>query len=289
MVYKDAFIFVSLLGAGLFVVSVSNLITGKELEISMHTEKFVIIWIPIALVLYTWFLFKSRFEFYKLSYYKKNLISIFFILSSIISGYFFVHGFAINSIIHTDTISAQAYAEPLDWLNENAPKESVIWSNGAISSYIPTQTTDFQLFNPLGGLHLMLGGELEERYLVAHYFDNLTLFDIKNDFRQYAGAGNSIHQYKTYNRKVKICQTLLLSHFGFDCGQTTDAISFRGEKYFEDLYGQYKNDIKPNIKDELKKFKVSYVMKDKERDKWTAPNFLKSVWSNDRFEIFIVR
>jgi hypothetical protein len=300
--YKEAFTFVSLLGLGLFFVSFSNLVTGKELEISNHIERFVIIWISVALVLYTWFLVKSRFsakggsafggELYELSYLKKLIVSILFIFSFIIFTHFFVNGFGIKSILQTDTKSAQIYAEPINWLNKNVPKESVVWSNGGIGYYLPIMSTDFQLFNPLGGLHIMSSKEEEERYLTSHYFDNLTLQDIKNDFRQYAGTGNSIHQYKTYNRKVKICQLLKLSYFGIDCGQITDAVSFRGEKYFVDLYNQYTNDIKPNIINKLKKFNVEYVVRDKRvNDKFTPeeiPNIML-LWSNDNFEIYSVK
>lgn len=297
--YKNAFIFVLLTGIGLFVTLFSNVVTGKELEISNHIERFVTIWILIALVLYVWFLVKYRLsakgrsafggDLYKLSYPKRLIVSTLSVFSFAIFLHFFVPGFAINSILETDTVSEQAYAEPLNWLNKNAPKESVVWSNGGVGYFMPIMTTDFQLFNALGGLHLVPSKEVEERYLVSHYFDNLTLPIIERDFRDYAGVGNSVHQYKTYNRKVKICKLLYLAVFDINCGLETNAVSFKGEKYFVDLYDQYKNNIRPNITSELKKFKVSYIV----RDKKVEDNFLpekipntKLLWSNNRFEIY---
>lgn len=287
--YKNAFILTSLTGLGLFATLFSNVITGKELEISNHIERFIVMWISIAVILPTYFLLRFRSELFGMSFYKRGIVSFLLALSLATFGHFFVRGFDIKSIIQTDTKSLQAYAEPLQWLDKNAPKESVIWSNGRISSYIPTQTAHFQLFSSLGGLHLMPSREVEERYLTSHYFDNLTLEDIKKDFRQYAGAGNAIHQYKTHNRKVRICQMLLLSRLGVGCGQTTNAVAFKGEKYFDDLYNQYKGITKSNITARLKKFNVGYILRDKATNNEFVPDKIpdtKLIWNNDRFEIY---
>ncbi len=289
--YISALTFTFLMGLALIIVSMSNVITGKELEISNHIERFAIIWISIVYVMCVWFLMQFRFETRAISYFRKIVLSLLLILSSGIFAYFFIHGFSMQSVLKTDTVSAQAYAAPLDWLNKNWTGESVVWSNGLIGCYVPIMTTGFQLFNAFGGLHLVPSKEVEERYLVSHYFDNLTLQDIERDFRQYAGTGNAIHQYKTYNRKVKLCRLLGFSYLGIDCGQTTDAISFKGEKYFMDLYAQYKNDIKPNIKDELKKFNVTYIIKDKNQEETFMPASIlgtKRVWNDDRFEIYSI-
>ena len=287
--YRDSFLLSIFIGGGLLVALFSNVITGKELEIANHIERFIVIWVPITFITFAYFLIKNRSGFYSLGIYKKMLLSLFFVLSSIIFIHFLVQGFSIKTILNTDTLSVQAYAKPLKWLNENVPKESVIWSNGNIGYYLPTMTTDFSLFNGFGVLHLLSSKELEERYLVSNYFNNLTLQDIKRDFRQYAGVGNSIHQYKTFNRKVRICQIAKLSYFGVDCGTTTDPISFKGEKYFIDLYNEYNNDIKPNISNKLKKFNVKYIVKDKRGGSNFSPEKIsgtKLVWSNDRFEIY---
>ena len=101
----------------------------------------------------------------------------------------------------------------------------------------------------------------------------------------------AIHEYKTYNRKVKFCRILLLHKLGVNCGEETNAVSFKGEKYFVDLYNQYKNDIKPNIKEKLKKFNVSYIVKDKNEGKMLMPEEIlgtELVWKNDRFEIYTI-
>ena len=290
--YVEAFIFVSLLGVALCITLFSNVITGKELEISNHIERFVTIWISISFLLYIWFAIKFRFEIYSLSFYKKGLIVLSFAVSIAIFVHFLFSDFSIKYIIQKDTVSIQAYGAPLNWLNINIPKESVVWSNGDIGEYIPIQTTDFQLFNPAGGLHLVSNKEIEERYLISHYFDNLSVSDIERDFRVYAGVGNSIHQYKTHNRRVKICILLYLKVFGVNCGEQTDAVSFKGEKYFADLYNQYKNDIYPNIISELRKYNVTYIIKDNKMGGIFYPEKIphtKLLWNNDRFFIYSIQ
>lgn len=290
--YRQSFIFVMISGLSLIVVLFSNIITGKELEISNHIERFVIIWVSVALWLNICFLIKSFKEIYFISFYRKIVLLVLSSVSIVIFANFTLHGFIIKPILSTDVVSMQKYSEPLEWLKNNAKKESVVWSNGGIGYYIPIYTNNFQLFNPFGALHLMSGKEVEERYLVSNYFENLTLLDVEKDFRVYAGVGNSIHQYKTYNRKVKICRLLKLSFFSIDCGDLTDSVSFKGKEYFVDLYNKYKNDIRPNIIDELKKFNVTYVIKDKEVNDKFYPEKIKDsklVWSNNRFMIYLLQ
>jgi len=287
--YKNAKLPILIVGVSIFISLFTNVVTGKELEISNHIERFIIIWVPVGLLSYFWFLYKYKYSFTQLIHYKKILL-LFLIIFSIYSSFAFGNSsmkfFSNKSVLDTEIVSVQKYVEPLDWLNSNAPKESVLWSNGEVGYYIPIVTTNFQLFNPLGGLHLVSSNEMEERYLVSSYFDNLTLQDIENDFRKYAGVGNSIHQYKTYNRKVKICKIL-----GFYCGMETNAVSYKGNDYFIGLHKQYLNSIKPNLTNFLNKYNVSYILRDKTiKDDFNPSKILgtKLVWYNDFFEIYTI-
>lgn len=287
--FVDNLTLVTVSGLGLFLTLFSNVITGKELEISNHIERFIVIWIGLSLFTYFWYFAKSFSEFSALRLYKKLVIIILLCLHSILFVYYLVDQFKIRQIFDSDVLTMQEYKEPLVWLSKNAPKESVVWANGGIGDYVPIETTNFILFSAGGGLHVMPNKEQEERYLISRFFDNLTLEDIKKDFRAYSGVGNSIHQYKTHNRKVNLCNIFKFSYLGMNCGQLTDAVSFKGEDYFVNLFNQYKNDIKPDIVEKLKKFNVTYIVKDK-----TATNIFKPekipntelVWSEGDFEIY---
>jgi hypothetical protein len=288
-IYRNGLLFVSISGIGLFFTLFSNIVTGKELEISNHIERFIIIWASLSFCIYFWHFINSLKEFYSLSMYRKLLLSSFFLTFIIIFAQFITRDFGVLELLKTNTEEVQKYAPPLSWLSKNAPKESVIWSNGDIGSYIPIQTTDYNLFSTAGGLQLMSSKESEERYLASHYFDDLTLEEIQADFRKYAGVGNAVHQYKTYNRKVQICIILKLSFFGANCGKLTDPVSFKGGDYFTALYDQYMKDIKPHISAELKKFHVKYLVRDKRINDKFIPNktvSAKLLWSDENFEIY---
>ncbi len=276
---ESTFIFIT--GAALAVMLFSNVITGKDFEISNHIDRYVLVWMSFTLFAAAFFAIKQR----------RTVLYLLFLFSFILYGCLLSQGFGVVSIIKTDTTSVQAFAAPFYFLRTSGEKEAVVWSDAGIGSYIPIYTSNFTLFHPLGGLHLMSDSEVEERYLVSHYFDNLTLTDIENDYRQYAGVGNAVHEYKTYNRKVKIC-TLFFSYFGATCGQQTNPVDFKGISYFEGLLSRYQNNIKPHIMDELAKFHVKYLLKDTLKDTKFTPEKLpntKLVYRDARFEIYEIK
>ena len=76
----------------------------------------------------------------------------------------------------------------------------------------------------------------------------------------------------------------------YDCGRLTDAVSFKGESYFSGLYDQYRKEITPNIYQELKKFKVLYILIDKAdiMNLGVLENRIKEVYQNQKFIIYKV-
>ena len=292
--YKNSFVFVMLTGVSFILALFSNVITGKDVEISNHFERFLVVWIVIVIFLYVSFVWQYRRNMITLALSKKVLLAVLMGVSLAWLGYFFIQGFFIGALIHTDVTGVQAYGAPLDWLNmyqtQNGLQEAVVWSDGTIGPYIPINTRDFELFDNDGELQLLSSKELEERYLVSQYFNNLTTADIERDFRAYAGVGNAVHQYKTHNRTVTLCR-IFLSHVGVTCGNITDPISLKGVNYFVNLHTEYTQNIRPNILPELKKFHVTYIIKDKIHDVSWAPDKIpgtKLLWSNERFEIYSI-
>ena len=287
--------FFTISGLALIIADLSNIITGQEIEISNHIGRFITIWLVIMLVSLFFYLKKNHHSLLKLSKYKKItplfLLGItIFNLAPLVSNFLPSLFGRITGMEKIKIIELQVMAKPLLWLEKNAEPDSVIWSSKKNSYYIPIYTSHYVLFSPLGGLHLVLSTELEERYLVANYFRNLTLADIKNDFRSYAGVGNAIHQYRSHNRWVKSCHFLRLEKIGYSCGRIEDSFSWRGEKYFFDLYQKYLNDIKPNIDEKLAKYHVNYILVDHREDQLKLPvsNIAnaKLVYKDQRFEIY---
>ncbi|OGZ40443.1 MAG: hypothetical protein A3B04_02355 [Candidatus Portnoybacteria bacterium RIFCSPLOWO2_02_FULL_39_11] len=272
--YKELLVFAVFSGIAMLIVSTSNIITGKELENSQHVERFIGVWLVIIVVagLHHWLKDKQVWRTLPVS---RQIILLVLLLSSfggiiryvkVLSG----ANFFVKAISRTSTqeeIATQNYAQPLNWLANNAKEPIVVWVipyTSQINDYLTINTEHYSLFAVSGENYLVSQKEVEERYLTSNYFSNFSLTDIADALWEYGGVGNAVHQYKTHNREVKFCRILRLNLFGYDCGQeAVSAAAFKGPQYFIDLYNQYQNEIKPNIDRQLKKFNVSYILVDK--------------------------
>ena len=167
----------------------------------------------------------------------------------------------------------------------------MIWASydSPINVFIPILTKHYVLFADGGKLQLISSEEQKERYLVSGFARNLSQADITDEFVVYAGRRLAIYEPNTHNRQVRVCQLLSLNLLGYDCGKITDVNSLAGENFFQDLYKRYLSEIKPNINQELKKFQVAYIIKDKQINKNFEPeklNGAKKVYSDERFEVY---
>jgi len=295
--YKNLFIFSALSGWAMLIVSGSNIITGKELENSQHIERFIIVWIVIVLSGYISYLIKNRVNF-KIIAFKNKLILFILLLFCLIGIIRYLQALtganflltAVSKKINQPIIKAQDYSRPLSWIEKNETEPIVIWADSEyLNRYVPILSKHYVLYDASSVTYIMPSREIEERYLIANYFNSLKQSDIEEDFWDYAGVGNAIHKHKTLNREVKICRILKLEKFGKDCGELTDAITLRGKEYFSDLYNQYKEEIQPNINQKLEKYQVAYIIKDKEFKSNFQPEALDGtelVYQDERFLIY---
>ena len=135
---------------------------------------------------------------------------------------------------------------------------------------------------------LVPDSEFRERYLVSQYFNDPTIASLKSTMWTYLGRQDAAHKAKTIERGIKICRILFFWDTSKDCGTPPTAISLLGEKFFSDLEQKFQTDIKPNIKAYLKKYHVSYIIKDTVLDPQYHPEKLGAtrVYSDQRFEIY---
>jgi len=290
----EVFLFFVLTGTAMIGVTLSNIITSKELELPQHIERFTIIWLSFASVYSLYFFAKNELarKLYTVSFLLCTLLIGVLFFGNI--GYFLTYG-PLNAFAPLADVvkerKIQGLIVPLVWLNENIKEESVVWTDphAPLNSYIIMMTRHYTLFRAAGTIHLASGKEIEERYLVANYF-SLTEKDLEDDYHAYGGVGNAYHGWMTENRRVKLCRILRLDHFGHACGELTDRVSWKGKSYFEGLYDQYVNEIRPNIVDKLEKYHVSYIISDKETD---SPSFkpetlpwVNQIYADGRFTIY---
>jgi hypothetical protein len=204
-------------------------------------------------------------------------------------GYFnnFTRAMPFSDIRSLDIQSIQVYSTPLTWLKENIPAEQVIWvPNLSIATYIPILTKDFVLFHPNAASYLMPSAEIEERYLVSKYFDNLTVQDLERDVTLYAGAGVE-SEFRAHNREVEFCKMVSLKD---SCGVMETTVTHKGKEYFTNLYNLYTRTVIPHINEELAKYHVSYILVDKENDHLKKPiqniKGASLVYTDSHFEIY---
>lgn len=286
--------FFVIVGLSMTAVMFSNIITGKDLELPQHIERFVVIWFALASVYLCSRLLRGEMS--------RNISASTFVLGVLLIAVvsfgnirYLINGGpgmmfspAFNFTFYKQV---QGFDVPLSWLRDNVKEQSVIWADphGHINDYIVTQSQHYVLFKAAGVLHIVSNKELEERYLVANYFD-LSEADLENDYWSYGGVGNAVHQWKTENRRVRVCKILHLDYLGHPCGELTDRVSWKGKSYFTELYQEYLDMVKPNIEDELKKYHVSYAIRDNETD---TPVFkpgtlagAREIYTDGRFTIY---
>lgn len=276
--------FFGITGISILITAFSNVITGKDLELSIHIIRFTYVWAALAgiFALYTYFESLSwdlRTGIARL----RGLVAIG--LLAVFAFTMFHTLYVFRETMSLSTLAAQAYSEPLQWLNENTPMGSVIFADDAFSYYVPVLTDDFVLFQPDGGLYLMSDTELQDRYLASRMFDALSLANIERDLRLYAGAGNALDAYMTKNRWSKLCRLLAFAQ----CPTLTDPVSYMGAPYFTDLYQRYQDVVLKDPVQVLTRFNVSYIVKDTAKDQNMRPEQLhgaKLVATVGRFEIF---
>lgn len=288
--------FFAITGAAMVGVIFSHVVTGKDLELPQHIERFVVVWFALVSL---YFAAHERGAIRNaLRTFPKNIL-VALLLAGIIGGnFYFLKRYAprpsflpFAGVTSTDIEHAEGIERVTKWLRENSPEPAVIWADpdGAFNNYIPFRTQHYMLFSPSAVLQLLQSEEMEERYLAAHYFA-LSTDELLEEYQEYAGAGHAEHAHKTHNRRVKVCRLLQLETFGHECGELTDRLHHKGEAYFNGLYARHQKEIRPHIADLLAKYSVSYIVADKLMDSKTfRPETLsgtKEMYSDERFTVY---
>jgi len=284
--------FVSVGGLGLWIMQGSNFITGKLLETGEHIRPLIMLWLVYCTISVGVFLWRGRAQL------SRGLQALAFgglLLLGGVSLYYTYDYFSPFLPSHIDTEgwkTQELYAKPFEWLQSVEKNPVVVWSDphDYLATNVPIFTRHYTLYTFFGLLELVPEGEIRERYLVSQYFNNPSLADLKSDNEAwlYLGRHDFPHAAKTIEREVKICRIIFFWDKGKNCGTIPTPQSLLGDKFFNDLENKFKSDIKPNIKTYLKKYHVSYILKDKTLNPKYRPEALGAVrvYTDDRYEIW---
>lgn len=266
-----AFNFFTINFLSIFIVSLSNVITGKDLELATHVGRFADLLLPVFLF-YVLFLCLKKMLWKSVSFIFFVILLLYFIANT---KQTFVYSF---SNLNTDD---QVYSGVIQKISTFDPNE-VVFSDDTLSYYVPVLTHNYVLFNPNAQLNIVSDFEIQERYLLSRSLVNLNKDEIRQDLRKYAGVGRAIHQANSINRAIKVCRI-----FSSDCGEYVTSYSILGDQYFNDLYDRY-GYIKKNQAYFFGLYKVKYIVVDVLKDKWSIPASYKKIWSDGRFDIFVL-
>lgn len=286
-------LFVGVSGLGIWIMQGSNIITGKLLETGEHIRRLIIPWLIFSTISSGVLLWKRR------ALLSRGLRSFSVITLTVLSGvilqytYAYFSPFLPQNVNREAWLAQQLYAKPFAWLQNEEKSSVVVWSDPrdpSLSSMLPVFTRHFTLYTWPGLMELAPESEIRERYLVSQYFNDPTVADLKdpNNMGLYLGRRDIPHQAKTIERGIKICRILFFWDKNKDCGMPPTSQELLGDKFFEDLENKFQTDIKPNIKTYLKKYHVSYILKDKVLNPTYRTEVLgaKLVYSDDRYEIY---
>jgi hypothetical protein len=186
----------------------------------------------------------------------------------------------LEQTLPADIVKVQQYSEPLQWLQSNAPAESVVWSNDAIAEYVPIVTSHYNFFIPAAVLQIVPTSEIEDRYLLSRFQAPSTTV-LHDELLYYGGAGRFREQPAAHNRSVTICQITRQEN----CGELVDTITLAGDEYFTRLESRGV-ELRSKWLDGLQHYGVAYLIINTQTD--SAPEGLpiEELWRNDRFVIY---
>lgn len=295
--YKKISLFFGLLGFSLIITGLSNVFMGKELETMQHIDRFSKIWFVMSALTWLYFV-KTNYVLVKEKFGKYTYIFGFIVCLILLGGsrhYFAGEVFNLVPKINSDkhALKYQSVIQSLQWLENTEKEPVVIWSDSPeVNSMVPVVTKHYVLFANYGILHLLSSKEVEERYLIARYFDTLTVVDLQANVREYAGSAHALHKANTNNRWVKICHFAHLETMSVvdDCGQITSSVTLLGDSYFADLLSKHKM-IQSDILGYLAKYQITYMVKDKSVNSNFAPEKIpgtKKVYEDVQIQVYKV-
>jgi len=287
--FTPALIFIATTGAAVFAMQGSNMLTNSLLEIGDHMRRFIIVWLPISTALLAYMVYVSRALYPRVYMWGAGVLLAVLVLGNINFWYHHSHPFREPDVLAPQWQEQQTYAAPLHYLDEAEPEPVVVWGNGDNFStiHVPVLTKHYVLFVEPAQFMMMPTDEVRERYLVSRYFDGVTKESLKKDILLHAGRAYAFHLPKTLERGVKVCKIIKFWDTA-SCGVAPTSEELLGDAYFAGLVERFETDIKPNIREYLRKYHVDYVLKDINRDAHYHPETLGGtlVYKDGFFELY---
>jgi len=281
--------FLCLSGLGLWIMQGSNVVTGKLLETGEHIRLFIVPWLLVATVALGAHLWRLRDSLSGIYRWVSVAAVVALVAASSYFTYYYFRMFVYDPARPTLWREQQWYPGPLEWIEANVATSSVVWINphDYIDLYLPAMTRHYVLFSTFSMWQLVSQDEFVERYLVSQYFDNPSAATLRAKSEVYLGR-QYLHWPPTIAREIAFCKLIHFWQSDPSCGTPKTKEDLLGSTYFDDLERRLVTDIRPNIRAYLRKYQVSYILKDTVLDPHYDPEALGAelVYHDARYRLY---
>lgn len=254
-----------------FIAVNQHLITGKNIEFSSHYDMGAMFFLIFAIA-YLW----QRIREWQNNLKFLSVILLIFTLAVSSNGLYNYLKQAF--IIDKNAVYRQNYAPIFEWLNKNTEKDSVIYTNVDLSGLIPVFTANNVFYVREGNLFFISDAEVLDRFVLNNFFKDFNKdFIIENEravfgVRYIDGYGHIVQG----NKLRRLLGVEPKPEIGLPDKEITKVAKRAGEL------------LKGDFVEELKKFRVDYLIWDKNKNpewKINSKNF-QPVFQNNNLIIF---
>lgn len=279
-------------GLAIFILAFSPIISGRDGAIGDHLGRELFFWLSISTAVISYFIFSGG--YFKQQVWGRKLVILLLLLLSI----FPVVKHHKRSLFQPfqrsrdEIIAVQDYAKPIAWLDDYDKDPAVIWASPGIASFITIFSKNYSLEPPdLAYQYWNSKKEVQERYLVSQYFNDITPEFLDNNST--ALGLSYFRRFDDLRWKVELCKKLRFMMFK-RCIPTTSSLTlselaFQKDREIAELTKVNEKEVRPHITKLLKKYYVTYVIKDTRSD----PSFrvekfknTEEIYNDGRFIIF---
>lgn len=282
--FKTAFYFFGLIGSAILLILMSPIISGRDAMIGTHLSREVFFWLSLSVGCAVYFIFQKT-DFKRKVNYKTFFVLVFVVIN--IVPLLRQYERSLKQPFQTsaeEAIQIQDFAEPMAWLDRYDSTPGVIWANSEISTYVSFVSRHYVL-TLLAHQYFVDVLELQERQLVARYFSDNTPQLIEQDYEILFGY-NYEQESINFNLRSWICKK---TGFIFCNDLGASVLLLEKEKNIQNLFQYNKEYVRPNIYELLKKYHVTYAVKDIKNDRDLQFDKLKNtkeIYNDGRFIIY---
>src|SRR3989344_2717425 len=254
-------------GLAILVLLLSPILTGRDAVIGEHLTREMYLWLAISSYMLLYFVWNHANLIPKRSGKMIMVVGLLTLTFVPVLAQYKRSVLPELKIDGPEAIYIQRYAAPIAWLDKKESKPTVIWANPDISSYTLIYSRHYVLVSgqDLANQYFVSGQEIRERYLASRYFKNVDSKSIMNEYDAALGSSD-INQTSNLNFKLKLCKLFKLQRLASCDPEALVRLKAIRDRKIQDLIIENNRIVRPHIYDFLKKYHVTYAIKDLSRD-----------------------